>query len=120
MNHKRDLITDGPTLSIQACDDGVWLHFTTLDRKLHCSFNLPVKFAKGTYLFDSTICQWSKEFATKNQDAPQEASGTQPTDVQQLKAEIAALATRLEHYPDRDNNDLLLDIVDAMRQLSAI
>jgi hypothetical protein len=40
--------------------------------------------------------------------------------VQKLKAEIAALATRLEHYPDHDNNDLLLDIVEAMRQLSAV
>ena len=71
MNHKRDLITDGPTLSIQACDDGVWLHFTTLDGKQHCSLNLPVKFAKGTHLYDSVICQWAYDFAIKNEDAPQ-------------------------------------------------
>ena len=71
MNHKRDLITDGPTLSIQACDDGVWLHFTTLDGKLHYSLNLPVKFAKGAYLYDSVICRWAHDFAVKNQDAPQ-------------------------------------------------
>ena len=75
MNHKRDLITDGPTLSIQACDDGVWLHFTTIDGKLHCSLNLPVKFAKGTYLYDGVICQWAHDFAIKNEDAPAEQYG---------------------------------------------
>lgn len=71
MNHKRDLITDGPTLSIQANEDGVWLHFTTLDGKKHSSVNLPVKFARGSVLQDGIICQWASEFAAKNEAAPQ-------------------------------------------------
>ena len=92
MNHKRDLITDGPALSIQACDDGVWLHFTTLDGKLHCSLNLPVKFAKGTYLFDDVICQWAHDFAVKNQDAPQNTMEQNGHIAQQLKPEMPSFA----------------------------
>jgi hypothetical protein len=84
MNHKRDLITDGPTLSIQACDDGVWLHFTTLDGKLHCSLNLPVKFAQDTYLYDSVICQWAHDFAIKNEDAPQNAMEEKQANAQEV------------------------------------
>lgn len=85
MNYKRDLITDGPTLSIQACDDGVWLHFTTLDGKLHCSLNLPAKFAKGTYLYDDVICRWAHDFATKNQDVPQNIKEQNGHTTQQIK-----------------------------------
>lgn len=69
MNYKKTLtgsenlyLNGVPELSIQVCDDGLWLHFTTLDGKLHSSINLPVKFAKGTYLYDSIICKWSEEY----------------------------------------------------------
>jgi len=64
----------------------------------------------------SGMCEYPDGEYVKFEEAVEASSNN----LQQLKAEIAALATRLEHYPDHDNNDLLLDIVDAMRQLSAV
>ena len=48
-------------------------------------------------------------------------SGTQPTDVQQLKAEIAALVNRHSHYYIVQSKADSLDIVlDELRKLSAV
>ena len=48
-------------------------------------------------------------------------SGTQSTDVQQLKAEIAALATEIESCLGRiPSGDKVFSLIAKMRQLSAV
>lgn len=51
-----------------------------------------------------------------------EAAESQTTAVQQLKAEIAALATELQDFNDRriSSYGRVTEIVDKMRQLSAV
>ena len=47
--------------------------------------------------------------------------GTQPTDVQQLKAEIAALATDLEcHMYHQFTSEMYVELRSRLRQLSAV
>ena len=62
---------------------------------------------------ECVFCQYHPSNAAKT-------SGTQPTDAQQLKAEIAALANELSARCSTRKYTRLGDIIERMRQLSAV
>jgi hypothetical protein len=61
---KTTTLIESPKLAIQSSEDGVWLMFSTGDGK-HCNINLPTFFGRDT-MNDTTIRQWSEEYARKN------------------------------------------------------
>lgn len=60
MNSTKTIISN-PELKIQACEDGVWLHFKT-KKRTHSSINLPMFFGPGRSMSDKTIVDWCLEY----------------------------------------------------------
>lgn len=63
MNKTTILLTE-PQLSIQACNDGVWLHFSTTNG-LHSSINLPIQFGRDSSINNYYIQEWCRQYAKK-------------------------------------------------------
>jgi len=63
----------------------------------------------------------NRSYGSQNPPCSKENHGTQPTDTQQLKAEIAALVTEASDYTKFScNQEIVMFLLTKMRQLSAV